>query len=279
MKENELVSVIIPNYNKEQYIEQCINSVLAQTYSNIEIIIVDDLSTDRSRKIIQQYESKYENVRAILLNENGGVSRARNIGIKAASADYVTMLDSDDFYYSNEKIANEMEVLRVNSPDGIAYSYRQVVDENSNLLYKERRHWDRYRSGKVYKYLLTEKDGFSFVQRDYIVKKEYILEVGAYTEGDSYYEDYDLLMRLVEKHPMFFTGKDGTAYRLVRTGLSTVQKKNDARQFIVPQKIRLKHIKKMKGKEFVENYFLWLIECMRLAIRIVGRKIKRILQR
>ena len=55
MKENELVSVIIPNYNKEQYLEQCLNSVLAQTYPNIEIIVVDDLSTDRSREILSQY--------------------------------------------------------------------------------------------------------------------------------------------------------------------------------------------------------------------------------
>ena len=278
MKKNELVSVIIPNYNKEKYIEQCIRSVLAQTYPNIEIVIVDDFSTDKSREIIQQYDNNYKNIHAILLDENGGVSRARNIGIKAANAAYVTMLDSDDFYYNNEKIANEMEVL-TEFPDGIAYSYRQVVDENSDLLYKEIRYWDRYRSGNIYKYLLTERDAFSFVQRDYIVKKEYILEVGAYTEGDSYYEDYDLLMRLVEKYQMFFTGKYGTAYRFVNTGLSCLQKKNDARQFIVPQKIRLKHIKKMKGKEFVENYFLWLVECMRLTVRIVGRKIKRILQR
>ena len=50
---------------------------------------------------------------------------------------YVTMLDSDDFYYSKDKISNEMEALRTNSPDGLAYSYRQVVDENGNLLYKD----------------------------------------------------------------------------------------------------------------------------------------------
>lgn len=278
MKENELVSVIIPNYNKERYIEQCINSVLAQTYPNIEIIIVDDLSTDRSREIIRHYEQEYKNVHAIMLEKNGGVSRARNIGIRAASASYVTMLDSDDYYYSYDKIFNEMEALRVNSPDGIAYSYRQVVDEYGDLLYKEIRYWDRYRSGDIYKQLLSERDGFSFVQRDYIVKKEYILEVGAYTEGDSYYEDYDLLLRLVEKHPMFFTGKDGTAYRLVRTGLSASQKQNDARQFIVPQKIRLKHIKRMKGKTFVKYYSLWLIEDFRLLIRIAGRRIKRLLR-
>lgn len=275
MKENELVSVIIPNYNKEQYIDQCIKSVLEQTYPNIEIVIVDDLSTDNSREIISRYQEKYKNIKVILLKENGGVSRARNIGIKAASAVYVTMLDSDDYYYSVDKIYDEMEVLRKHSPDGIAYSYRQVVDEKGELIYKERRFWDRYRSGNIYKYLLTEKNACSFVQRDYIVKKEHILDVGAYTEGDSYYEDYDLLLRLAEKYPMFFTEKNGTAYRIVQTGLSLTQKNNDARQFMVPQMIRLKHIKKMTGITFVKYYLLWLGETIRLAIRIIGRKIKR----
>ena len=92
----------------------------------------------------------------IMLEKNGGVSRARNIGIRVASAAYVTMLDSDDFYYSKDKISNEMEALRTNSPDGLAYSYRQVIDENGNLLYNEVRYWDRYCSGDVYKQLLSE---------------------------------------------------------------------------------------------------------------------------
>lgn len=271
----ELVSVIIPNYNKEKYLEQCVNSVLTQTYPYIEIVIVDDLSSDRSREIIAELQRQHDNIKAILLDKNSGVSHARNTGIKAASGKYVTMLDSDDYYYSIHKISNEMAVLKKNSEDGIAYSYRQIVDENGELLYTKPMFLDKYRSGDLHGILLTEKDACNFVQRDYIVKKEHILSVGAYTEGMSYYEDFDLLIRLTKNHPMFYTGADGTAYRFVQSGLSRTQGLKDARQFIVPQMIRLKYIKQMRGFKLYKSLLIWCGEYMRLLVRIVYRFVKR----
>ena len=270
-----LVSVIIPNYNKEKYLEQCVNSVLAQTYPCIEIVIVDDLSTDRSREIIINLQKQHDNIKAILLDKNGGVSHARNVGIRAASGKYVTMLDSDDYYYSVEKISNEMAMLEQNSEDGIAYSYRQIVDENGNVLYPEVLFPERYRSGNLHMVLLTEKDACNFVQRDYIVKKEHILAVGGYVEGMSYYEDFDLLLRLTKDYPMYYTGADGTAYRMVQSGLSHTQSAKDARQFIVPQMIRLKYIKKLQGGIRYSSLLHWGIEYMRLLVRIVYRYVKR----
>lgn len=272
-----LVSVIIPNYNKEKYLEQCVNSVLAQTYPCIEIVIVDDLSTDRSREIIINLQKQHDNIKAILLDKNGGVSHARNVGIRAASGKYVTMLDSDDYYYSVEKISNEMAMLEQNSEDGIAYSYRQIVDENGKLLYTNVLFPERYRSGNLYHVLLTEKYACNFVQRDYVVKKEHILSVGAYTEGMSYYEDFDLLLRLTKNHAMYCTNTDGTAYRMVQSGLSHSQKINNSRQFWVPQKIRLKYVKKLSGWKRIHLFLQWIIECIRLEIMIILREIKRII--
>ena len=273
----ELVSVIIPNYNKEKYLEQCVNSVLVQTYPCIESVIVDDLSTDRSREIIAELQKQHDNIKPILLDKNGGVSHARNVGIQAASGMYVTMLDSDDYYYSIHKISNEMAMLEKNSEDGIAYSYRQIVDENGNVLYPEVLFPERYRSGNLYMVLLTEKDACNFVQRDYIVKKEYILSVGAYTEGMSYYEDFDLLLRLTRNHSMYCTGTDGTAYRMVQSGLSHSQMIDNSRQFWVPQKIRLKYIRKLSGWKRISLFLQWIIECIRLQIMIILRKVKRII--
>ena len=93
------VSIIIPVYNREAYLNECIDSVLGQTLDNIEIICVDDGSTDRSKDIIKEYESKYSNVIAIFQGKQG-VGAARNAGIKKAVGKYIAFMDSDDFYYN-----------------------------------------------------------------------------------------------------------------------------------------------------------------------------------
>ncbi|WP_242159535.1 glycosyltransferase [Bacillus cereus group sp. BfR-BA-01431] len=90
------LSVVITNYNKGQYLEQCLQSVIDQTLNNIEIIVVDDGSTDNSMKILQQYEKKYEHL-TVYEQENAGVSVARNVGLQHAKGKYATFLDADDY--------------------------------------------------------------------------------------------------------------------------------------------------------------------------------------
>lgn len=273
------VSVIIPNYNKEKYIQKCIESVLHQSFPDIEIIIVDDCSTDSSPKIIQQYKSKYPQIVAECLKHNGGVSHARNFGLSLATGYYVTMLDSDDFYYNPQKIENEVNILEAHGKEGIAYSYRQVVDENGKLLSLVKDYKERYISGNIFYQLITDTDSFAFVQRDYVFPKKYIANVGGYRESESYYEDFDLLLRLAERYPMYYTGENGTAYRMVTDGLSVRQKRDDAKQFRVPQKIKLRYMPNLRGNKKIIAYILWFVECYRLEVRIWGRRIKRFLGR
>ena len=101
-----LVSIIVPVYNIEKYLEQCINSLINQTYSNIEIILVNDGSNDRSSNICERYEKKIDNI--MLLNKpNGGLSDARNYGISAAKGEYIVFVDGDDYvdkYYVEKLI-------------------------------------------------------------------------------------------------------------------------------------------------------------------------------
>ena len=274
----ELLSVIVPNYNKEKFLPVCLDSILRQTYPNLEIVIVDDCSKDSSPEIIRAYEKKYSNIKTIFLEKNQGVSHARNQGIASASGIYVTMLDSDDFYYHPQKLEKEMELLERHRGDGIAYSYRVVVDEKGNLVHRGRRNIERYVSGQVFYHFLTEKDAFGFVQRDYCLRKEYIQSVGGYHENESYYEDYDLFLRLVAKYPLYYTGCDGTAYRFISSGLSTSQRKNDAKQFRVPQQIKLRYMKELNGGHRILAYMLWCVESLKLEIRIQGRKILFILR-
>lgn len=91
----ELASVVIPVYNAEKYVARCINSVLSQTYRNIEVIIVNDGSTDDSLKICEEI-SKYDDRIVIIDKKNSGVSDTRNIGIEAAKGDVITFVDADD---------------------------------------------------------------------------------------------------------------------------------------------------------------------------------------
>ena len=90
-----LISIIIPAYNIENYIAKCLDSLLNQTYRNLEIIVVDDGSSDNTGKVIDDYLSKYDNIK-VIHKKNAGVSAARNSGIEVASGDYIGFVDGDD---------------------------------------------------------------------------------------------------------------------------------------------------------------------------------------
>ena len=96
MKNNELISVIVPVYNGQKYIDICVKSVLNQSYKNIELILVDDGSTDDSYKVLEKWKEEDSRVK-VIKKENAGVSSARNAGIEAASGAFVTFIDVDDF--------------------------------------------------------------------------------------------------------------------------------------------------------------------------------------
>ena len=92
----ELISVIIPIYNVEAYLDECIASVIAQTYSNLEIILVDDGSPDNCPQMCDEWAAKDSRIR-VIHKENGGLSDARNAGIDIATGEYIAFVDSDDW--------------------------------------------------------------------------------------------------------------------------------------------------------------------------------------
>lgn len=105
------VSVIIPVYNVEKYLSKCLESVLNQTYKNVEIIIIEDKSTDDSRLIALEYQRLYPNIKIILNEENRGVSYCRNRGIRESTGELISFIDSDDVIDKNflESIISAME--------------------------------------------------------------------------------------------------------------------------------------------------------------------------
>ena len=95
------ISVIIPVYNVENYLERCLNSIIKQITIHDEIILVDDCSTDSSGKICKAYEKKYQNIRYYKQEKNGGPSKTRNFGLEKAQGKYIIFIDSDDFVEDN----------------------------------------------------------------------------------------------------------------------------------------------------------------------------------
>ena len=123
-----MISVIVPVYKVEQYLHRCIDSILAQTYRDLEIILVDDGSPDNCGLICDEYASKDSRIK-VIHKTNGGVSSARNAGLDVASGDYIAFVDSDD-YVLPQYLEYLLEAILINESDISYCSYEKVDDSN-----------------------------------------------------------------------------------------------------------------------------------------------------
>ena len=125
------ISVIIPVYNTEQYLRKCFDSVIAGKYPNLEMVIINDGSSDNSEKIINEYQNKYPEIISYYSKENTGVADTRNFGIEKAKGDYIMFLDSDD--YIDEALFKNLEKYINQDIDLIKFKL-QRVDREGKLL-------------------------------------------------------------------------------------------------------------------------------------------------
>ncbi len=130
---NDLISVVIPVYNVEKFLRPCLDSVIGQTYTNLEILLVDDGSTDGCPAICDEYASRDERVR-VIHKQNGGLSDARNAAIGAARGKYITFIDSDD--YVSDRLIELLYTELIRKGAQISFSdYREVSeDEDARAL-------------------------------------------------------------------------------------------------------------------------------------------------
>ena len=125
-----LVSIIMPCYNAERYVAQSIESVLAQTYYNWELLITDDGSTDKSVEIISKYCTKDDRITVLVPDEHQGIARTRNMSISHAKGKFVAFLDSDDIWYP-EKLEKQVGFMLENDL-AFTYSSYEVIDAQGN---------------------------------------------------------------------------------------------------------------------------------------------------
>lgn len=222
MNQEDLLSVIISSYNKQPYLVQCVESVIRQTYRPIEIILVDDCSTDGSRQLIQELEKEHPEIHSVFLPENQGVSSARNAGICAARGSYVTVLDADDFYANERKLENEMQLLKKQESQGIdnavAFSKLIAVNREGKFLWQYKTRM-LFQGSKLRELVVAGKN--LHYPREYCFCKKWHEKIGGYDRNMNLYEDMEYLLRLSEHCDFYCTGEVGNAYRMTGQGLSS----------------------------------------------------------
>lgn len=142
------VSVIVPVYNAEKHIGKALKSVFAQTYRNIEIVMVDDQSTDHSSEIIKQYQKEYSYITYYLLDRNMGAGAARNKALELACGQYVAFLDADDLWHP-QKVEKQVKLLK-DKNGAFSYTAIQMVDGDGKVVKTKR----KVREQVDYKFLL-----------------------------------------------------------------------------------------------------------------------------
>ena len=190
----DLVSVVIPAYNSEKWIETALNSVLAQSYPELEIIVVDDGSVDRTAALAEQALNGFPGAWKILQQANIGVSAARNSGWCAAHGSWIQFLDSDDLL-APDKIKLQMAVAQ-QSPQEIAVvysSWQRVAEKEGQLLPVEEVRTPQV-DGKPPASLLITKNVIQ--PGAYLVRREWLETVQGFDERMHIYEDDDLLVRI-----------------------------------------------------------------------------------
>ncbi len=215
---NPKVSVIIPTYNRANFLIQALDSVLVQTYKNLEIVVVDDGSTDDTKRRITPYVEKY-GVKYIY-QENQGLPSARNTGIFNSSGTYISVLDDDDLLYPYT-VKRQLEELE-NHPDyGMVYSDAMVIDEEGNEL--GLRANGLLPSGDIYKEVTSGR--LLCLMGTIMVRRECIDDVGMFDPELMRYEDLDFVRRISEKFKIKFINVPLLKYRKHQKAM-TVNKYN-----------------------------------------------------
>ena len=196
-----LVSVIIPTFNAARYITCAVDSALAQTYSPIEVIVVDDGSTDNTAQVLDPYKSS--NVRYIFQRNSGSVGAVRNRGIREARGEFLAFLDADDLWLP-EKLEQQIPVLLSNPKVGLVHSNFDYLDEETGRMFAITR--PRHKLvGRCYTRLFFRNTIFA---SSVVLRRECLDDVGIFDEEiPSGVEDYDLWLRVARQYEFAYVSR------------------------------------------------------------------------
>ncbi|MES2946962.1 MAG: glycosyltransferase [Pseudomonadota bacterium] len=209
-----LVSVVIPSYNSESYIRETLDSILAQTFRDFEILVVDDGSTDHTRDLVSAYGAPVR----LITQQNAGVCAARNHGIQQARGQYICLVDHDDYWFPH-KLSGQLEQLQTHPEVGVVFSWFHYWEPDSDGHFPtpssiDLSHYpdgvsEKY-SGWIYHQFLLD----CWMQTSTATfRREVFDRCGTFDESLPYSEDWDLWIRISREYPFLMLERPDTLYR------------------------------------------------------------------
>jgi glycosyltransferase involved in cell wall biosynthesis len=223
MVTSPLVTIAIPNYNYSRYVCEALESVSLQNYLDIEILVLDDKSTDNSVEIVNSWISHYKGsikVRLLCNSQNGGLTKACNVLLNNATGKYIQFLDADDRILPG-KIARQVQLLEENSNAALVYSDTELMNEDGVVFgqgYLKRIDYDPncMPTGNVHAALFS----FNFVPLpSVLVRRQLLLEEGGFDESLGV-QDYYMWLKLSAKHEFIFDSMMSARYRVHSSSMS-----------------------------------------------------------
>lgn len=253
----ELVSVIIPSYNHEKYIKKCIESVLNQTYKNIEVLVEDDCSTDNTREIIKSIKDK--RLKKIFSKKNKGTVRTINHLMSLCKGDYIAIIGSDDYWYP-EKLEKQVKIFKEQDV-GAVFSEVDVIDENDNIYENDINFTsdifrkDNLSQGKRMR--LFYEVGNHLCHSSSIISRKVFEDIGYYNPIYRQLHDFDYWVRIANKYSIYIVNEKLMAYRRNKTNNQSVSSNNNENSIRVINELNViieKMMNEINDKHFVEGF-------------------------
>ena len=295
------ISIVIPIYNVEKYLRVCLDSVINQTYKNLEIICVDDCGNDNSIKIVNEYIKKDNRIKLIQHSSNRGLGPARNTGLDNATGEYIFFLDSDD-YLMEDAIEILYNKIKETNSDFVVTRAEAFADDDSEETIKrtesmnnwlDKKELDNYQVNSE-NYIET-LENFNCVSWGKLFKKEFLTQNNLrFIDGNYVHEDNGFWIKVLSKFPkMSYISNVGLMYRIRKNALTAeIDKKKNKNKKLKHMKIVLndsfnylknnsaenlskKIIKEIKNSEFYSSFFeiktwylrfRWLISDKRINV-------------
>lgn len=255
--EQPLVSIVMVNYNHEDYIEEAICSVIAQTYENWELIIVDDGSTDASPKIVEQYSKADSRIKFYPQSSNEHICMATNIGYSYVTGDFVARIDSDDVW-CGEKLQKQMEYMEKHPEGDLCFTKLDIIDEDGkNINQSSQVLYDIYNTRQ------TDKKGWirhffyygnTLIQSTLLMKREVLDVIGGFNPIYVQSHDFDFFTRAIMKYDFIFLEEPLVKYRRIDKQNSAWNEKNNVRFFNEHMNIRYHFFDQMPDELFRESF-------------------------